>query len=342
MSFISDNINFIKIELHTAMRDLSDSDKLAKYELKKIDCRKRLKTSYLNCSNKLSFYKEAFQELSFYETDFLLLNLFFEEKANSIFQLLTSNSFNNLNFQNKNSISFKFWDYMKKSNNDEIYKFLQTEFIELLEINERNWRNEKGTNSFIQEYSKWLIESINNSIDENKIIFSYNMFCKLWNSEKLYFENLNTQESLLYYHMNVKFDSINKNNNYINLFAFINIIIENTNDLFLNEKINFPFIETQKNSDKTKRYFEEFNKRIKLSELLCCSFTHKSHSYIFKLMDEFSDEIVLNKLNTELNDKLNDYVFPTHEDVEEIINKIYNIDKVNSYKKDFLRRLYIY
>lgn len=346
MSFISDNINFIKIELHTAMRGLSDSDKLAKYELKKTDCRGRLKTSYLNCSNKLSFYKEAFQELSFYETDFLMLNLFLEKDTTSLFTFLSSNSFNNLNFLNKNCISFKFWQYMNEvSNEKNINIFLKLSSTELMKVNEKTWNNDSNSIKFSQFFAEWLLKSSLKSIDNNSTIFSYLMFTKLWNSEELYINDYTNQSILLYFNFNKKFDELKQNSHNVDLYKIINIFGDIAKSLLNNETICFPILDTFKNSEiitPLLKQKEEFNKRIKLSEIICCSFTHKSYSYIFKLMDEFNDEIVLNKLNTELNDKLNNYVFPTHEDVEEIINKIYNIDKVNSYKKDFLRRLYIY
>jgi hypothetical protein len=346
MGFKEENKYFIQQIFFSEMKGLSEENKLLKYETKKYETRKKLKEFYLKCDKKLPFYKDAFYELSFYETDFLMLNLFLEKDVDSLFTFLSSNSFNNLNFLNKNCISFKFWQYMNEvSNEKNINMFLKLSAIELMKVNERTWNNDSNSIKFSQFFAEWLLKSSFNTIDNNPTIFSYLLFTKLWNSEELYINDYTNQSILLYFNFNKKFDELKQNSHNVDLYKIINIFGDIAESLLNNETICFPILDTFKNSEIITPLLnqkEEFNKRIKLSEIICCSFTHKSYSYIFKLMDEFNDEIVLNKLNTELNDKLNNYVFPTHEDVEEIINKIYNIDKVNSYKKDFLRRLYIY
>ena len=208
MSFINDNNNFINIELRSAMRGLNDSDKLAKYELKKIDCRKRLKTSYLNCIDKLTFYKEAFQELSFYETDYLMLNLFFEKDVNSLFTVLYRNSFKTLNFTSEHHLSKIFYNYMEEhSEEDNAKEFIKKEFIELTNINENIWNNVVGHETFIQAYTNWMIESLGNSTIDDSLIFSYQMLCKLWDISDFNSEDFNNQSVLLYYNTSKKINA---------------------------------------------------------------------------------------------------------------------------------------
>lgn len=349
MSFISDNINFIKIELHTAMRGLSDSDKLAEYELKKTDCRGRLKTSYLNCSNKLSFYKEAFQELYLFETDFLMLNLFLEKDVKHLFALLSHNSFNNLNFQNEDSISNKFYCYMKEqSYDDNISKFLKSEFINLLNITPRDWSNEIENldSPVIKAYGRWLINISNDKqIIDQQLIFSYFIFCKLWNNYARYSDKFDLNIASYYSTINNQFDESIKIGIYPKLFELVNIIKKYKEELFITEIKHYPLLDNSNIIDYGIGYTKnraEFIKRCESSNLLCSSYKDKSFGFIFDLMNDNQEIFVINKLYYEdIFNKLNIFQLPDSLDLKEIIENNYS-EKVNSLKKDFLRRLYIY
>ena len=85
MSFYSDNENFIKIKLLSEMKGLSDEEKLSKYVNIKVETRKRLKKAYSSSEDLCKFYEEAFEHVLFFEQEFLIINLFFEKKCNSIF-----------------------------------------------------------------------------------------------------------------------------------------------------------------------------------------------------------------------------------------------------------------
>ena len=89
MGFYQDNKNFIKLKLHSEMKGLSNEEKLIKYIAIKEETRKRLKSSYRKCDKISNFYKEAFEQLAFYETEFLLLNLYFEKDVDNLFTFLS-------------------------------------------------------------------------------------------------------------------------------------------------------------------------------------------------------------------------------------------------------------
>lgn len=346
MSFINDNSNFINIELNVEMKGLTESEKLANYELKKTECRKRLKKSYLNCSNKLTFYKEAFQELSFYETNYLILNLFFEKDFYSLFTILSTNSFSNLRFIDEKGISYKFWKYMNVvSDEKSINTFLKLNFNELTDVNERIWNNNSNSKKFSQFFVDWLLESYS-KVDDDKIIQSYLLFIKLWNSEELYSKDYDKQTVLFLYNLNRKFDELKSNGENINLTNLIKLLNNTYLCLLNNETINLPIFDnlnsTKNISDAYFKQKTELNQKIKLSEIIFCDYAQKSFNYIFNLMDENNEEIVFNKLMAEINKKLDNFILPSPEEIEEIKIKNYKIEKVNSFKQVFFRRLYIF
>jgi hypothetical protein len=347
MCFKENNKNFINIKLHTEMKGLSNEEKLKKYRQEnQDDTRKRLKESYIKCSKKLDFYKDAFLELSFYETDFLMLNLFLEKDINSLFLFLCRESFNNLNFQNEDNISYKFWIFMKEASfDDNVSEFVKTEFLVLLEIREKDWIDESEKNSpVIKAYAIWLIESIENQINYNHSIFSYFLFLKVWNYFPIYSEYFDVKISTFYSRINSQFDESIKNNKYPNLFELVNIIQKSTEELFISEIKYYPLLNNPKilyYGVGYNRNRPEFIDRYELSNLLCLSQMDNSFTMIFNLMNNYTNSYVISKLNNDILEKLNEFQLPSREELTNIIENNYS-EEVNSLKKDFLRRLYIY
>jgi hypothetical protein len=348
MSFIEDNKNFITINLYGGMKSISDEKKIEKYQEIKAETRRRLKSSYINSKNKLSFYKDVFSELSLYETDFLMLNLFLEKDVKHLFTILSHNSFNNLNFQNEDSISNKFYYCMKEQSYDDIVsEFLKSEFINLLNITPRDWSNEIENldSPIIREYGKWLINISNDKqIIDKQLIFSYFIFCKLWNNYTRYSDKFDLNIASYYSTINNQFDELLKIGIYPKLFELVNIIKKYKEELFITEIKHYPLLDNSNILDYGIGYTKnraEFIKRCELSNLLCSSYKDETFSFIFNLMDNSKESIVIKKLYLDILNKLNKFQLPDSLELKEIIENNYS-EEVNSLKKDFLRRLYIY
>ena len=85
----------------------------------------------------------------------------------------------------------------------------------------------------------------------------------------------------------------------------------------------------------------EFNKRVKQSEMLCYSFIDKPFNFIFNVMLK-EDEAVCNKLyQKDIVGKLNKFQLPDSEEIRRI-GAIEGDENIDNFKKDLFRRLYIF
>ena len=344
MGFIDDNKNFILQNLIIGMNSLSNSDKIIKYELIKKETRKRLSNSYINSSDKLSFYKEAFSELSLYETDYLMLNLFFEKDVNVWFTILSRNHFKSLNFTSEYHLSKIFYNYMvEHSEEDNTKEFIKKEFIELTNINENVWNNLAGHKTFIQAYTNWMVESLGNSTIDETLFFSYQMLCKLWDISGFNSEDFNRQSGFLYYYTYINIEKVINSGEKIDLLRLTNLFKGLANELFNNKKLYFPFIDLDDNNYSTFHLLQrdKFIKMIELSETYCTSYIDKSFIFLFNLIDKHSNPIVINKLQEEIISKLENFNSPSSGEINEIIG-LGNFNEMNKFKKAFLRKIYCF
>src|SRR5688500_9454042 len=105
MCFLENNKYYIQHNLYNGMRGLSDKEKHEYYNSIKLEVRQRLKSSFVGCINKSNFYQEAFDILSPYEADYLMLNLFYENDSITIINYLNqSGVIKKLSFKELNSI----------------------------------------------------------------------------------------------------------------------------------------------------------------------------------------------------------------------------------------------
>jgi len=347
MTFIEDNKNFINIKLHAEMKGLSDDEKLKKYRLEnQEDTQKRLKKYYIKCIKKLDFYSEAFEYLSFFESDYLMLNLFLEKEANVLITFLSYNSFNNLNFVDKESISYNFWVFVNKNSEEDIVsEFLKTELYQLLGISENDWVNEnKNYYPVITKYAEWLIKAVEDEVDSNKIMFTYILFSKLWNHFSVFNEQFNTKAIRFYNIINEKFDDLKNHGIFLNLNNLIIRIKDNQNELMVNEINYFPLLDNEINQSYSNGYIiqrDKFNERVKQSEMLCSSYIDKSYHFIFNLMIN-EEKVICNKLyHKDIVGKLNNFQFPDSEEIRQI-GEIEVGENTDRLKNDFFRSLYIF
>lgn len=340
MGFNQDNKNFIIQKIHSEMKGLSENEKLVKYDSIKEETRGRLKKSYLKSLESYEikkFYEEAFESLAFFETDYLLLNLFFEKDVNGLFYHLSNDDLIHLNFRNKESLSYDFWKFM--DDYGDVSQFLKNEFIPILNIPEHEWStNNERAHDIIRVFPKIFL-----NLAEDKHETSYYLLLKLWNHFDKYNKDLNATSTMLYYLVNQEFDKLKNEGIYVNLDEMVNKLNQNINDLFVAKLGYYPLLSKFDKPIFSKGFYKQregFNNRIELSKDLCKSYVNKSFDSLFYVMLGKSS-IICEQIQKELIEKLEKFEIPDSKELDTIIN-IEDNKNVNRVKQDFLRRLYIY
>jgi len=210
MKFFEKNRNFITHAFFVGMRNLSREEKLTRYDTFKYgsvsikhEIRERISSFYNNdckINNINEFYEELFEFFSEYESDFIFMNLLYENKAVDIINhLLISKKLNNIFLREENEIAISLHSSIAlchKSNKRYLYsdlkKILSSYFSKIL--NENNVLN-KNDFSIIKLYSKWLVENITKNPFEAKQ--SFLCFVALWPFLK---EKSISEKSIYFYH----------------------------------------------------------------------------------------------------------------------------------------------
>ena len=343
MGFYKDNENFIIIKLHREMIGLSDEEKIMQYEIIKAETRKRLKSSYNNCDNTFGFYEEAFNNLFFYDLGFLLTNLFFEKNASDIFLYLSNGSLSISKINHRESFSSNFYNDMMNafSKNLEV-DFLKLEFTKLLDLNSGDWKSvHTNHNEIVKKYAFWLIEINKKNIQTDLNIYSYFLFCKIWNSYDSYRENFSEKAIVFYNTLNKKIKKLFKEEFYIDLSEMINELQDVKDALFIEDLEFYPLLDQEEHDISGYVIQRElFNKYVKLSKTLRKTYVNDSFEAIFDTILG-AESILCRKLENEINKKLDRFHIPSQNELDSIINK--NLEgKKKLVLQRFLKRLYIY
>jgi len=191
MSFIQDNFNFLRIKIHSELIGLSRKDQREKYNLIQNETRQRLQRSFENCNNRSDFYVEALQELKLFESEYLFMNIFFEEKCEVIInKLIDKDLFEFEQLDSELPLLTNFYTFIKETyvsykkpiSNRDIDFFLKKEFMRLTGISERDWLFENDTqNKVLRVYSKWLISKLSQKGNDVEITNSMLLFTKIFN-----------------------------------------------------------------------------------------------------------------------------------------------------------------
>ena len=343
MSFYSANKNFIRNKLYSEMKGLSDKEKLDKYQNIKAETRKRLQVTYLESNNLYAFYEEAFEYLSFFEHEFLIINLFFENDCNRIFNYLKFGKLTELKINKQFLFSYKFINFMNKcSSEDEVTDFLKFELTELLSLNPDDWDYlNTNRNSIVKKFAAWLVFSNKDSVNTKENNYYYLLFCKLWNHNDRFLENFNEKAIVFYNEVNRKFHELLDNEVYVDLSKIDSDIRMVVGDMFFKELNYYPIIDNK--TDASNGYIfqrKKLKENMNLSKILCKSYIKESFISIFEMIIGNDNEFT-NKLQKELNTKLNRLDVPNNNEIMEIINL--NLDDRQAIvRNEFLKRLYIF
>ena len=343
MSFYSDNENFIKIKLLSEMKGLSDEEMFSQYESIKPETRKRLKKAYLSSEDLCKFYEEAFEHVLFFEQEFLIINLFFEKKCNSIFNYLKFGELSELKINKKFLFSYKFINYMSNcSSEDEVAEFLKVELTELLLLQPSDWESlSSNRNSIVKKYGIWLIDSNKTSVNTKINSFGYLLLCKIWNYYENYSEHFDEKAIVFYNSINKIFTELVNKEVYVNLNLVVTELKNSKDEMLFIDLNYYPILDNQ--TQASKGYISQrirLNDNVKLSKFLCKSYNKESFTSIFKMMIG-KEDIYNGKLQKEINNKLNKLELPNDKEIREIINLSLEGSQ-NEIRNDFLKRLYVF
>ena len=120
--------------------------------------------------------------------------------------------------------------------------------------------------------------------------------------------------------------------------------LKNSTDAILFKDLNYyPILDNQ--AQASKGYISQrisLKHNIRLSKFLCTSFENESFLNIFKMTSSIGDEIIFfDKIQKEINNKLNNFLLPNDSELEDIINLKLE-GRQNEIRYDFLKRLYVF
>jgi hypothetical protein len=335
MTFFATNNYFIQQVFFIGMKNLSQQEKISRYNTfrySKLTIKEEVRERIFNYykenerNNIENFYEELFDLLSEYESDYLLLNLLYEQESVKIVNyLLNNNKLKNLLFKGTYKIEeYFFANLILKHRRNKIYttldykKFINSYISDLLNID-----NILNADHFllIKLYSHWLIKNISINIFECKRSFFY--FIALWpfmnsysiNEKSIYFYhclitdlNNNTSEGL---HEFLSFHEKSFRDLFVSI-THVPLIKRNSSVVFKNgyliKKESFEtFIEISKKID-------EVTNTSKIGDLLIIMNNLKDSNLLLKNLEVFnskttnklvSKENVLEIVMLELNEKTN-------------------------------------
>lgn len=331
MGFFDDNKNFIIQELNVKMKGFSIDEKrkiyVANAKLRQ-DTLRRLKLSYDRKTEKDIFYKEAFKHLAIYETNFLLMSLFYEEESNEILKnILNVNS--NIHCDNDEYFVPDFIEYIEsKKQNSCIFEFVKIEFSQLIGLDDNDWRNQNANqNPINRKFAEWITKNNN---DTNKLINGILLFSKIWSL--LWNNPFNTTKAIVLIH------TLN-NNHRLNhkVFDTSKSILDNLLPTILNP-FNMP---TEGQTPGFIKQRNIFDNKLETSRALSINYETMDFKDVFQelLRHRFSEEIS-NQILESIRRKIDSGMQPSTEEL--VFFDFHEYDEFTPIKNLIFRKCYLY
>ena len=256
MSFIQNNENFIRIELHSKTKGKSEIERIEIFNSLSFDLNSRLKTSYHSCDDKITFYKEALEVLGVFDAENVMLNLFLEDDFVKITDALVSDELFKkvtVNISNKESLSYYLHCFIANKSSFTkscLYEFLHDSTIEWIEsINRVDWNtHNENSNPLVNKFSSFFVNS--DFSNEGLMINCYFIFTKIWNADRNFSIPFNNTKGILF------FNTLNHycdKNPYTDLYKFYNQLSDLTNRLFVNVEY-FPIVDFKSKEEYSEGY----------------------------------------------------------------------------------------
>ncbi len=340
--------------------DISDIEKRKEYQKFKISVKNSLIESYSKCESKLKFYKDSLSKLSFFETDYLMLNLFFEKDFEPLYNVLILNGhFVNLRFENEDNISYKYFKYRKQtlSTTAGIEDFLKIEFGKLLSnITDVQWEGEiiGNSNSFVTHdsslkknivgnFAEWVILKGLTLDDSNLFYYSYQLFCKLWNHFEVFKKESEKKSIELFAYLNKNLKSIKIDETNLDLGSLLGYVKAKYDDLFVGSLLYLPILNRGGSAINTtlEKLMENFQKQIDLLSKLKRCYKFESFKFIFDELINEKEDIIVEKLHQEVNSRLNRSDLPSEKE-QSYISSLICKEKIELIRQGFFRRQYLF
>jgi len=319
------------------MKGLSYTEKQRKYQILKDDVRKRLHSSYINCHQKLDFYRDTFEVLGLYDAEYIVSNLFFERNAEQIIDtLLKQNFFKkiNISFHRSNTLAFDFYYFMI----DKPY-FMTLEFNDFLRdktfdvvqtLTHQQWTNNITTSHpIVNEYATFLTHV--DPKEKELGVYGYFLFVKIWNYFSIYSSPFNNTKAIKLYNEFIIFFNKNDYGSFYNFF----IQLENKFNSFFVQPEYLPLLDKKDCDSYSNGYIkkkEQFFDFIKFQGKVNSISSQMSYFELIETCDDNLIEII--ELN--ISEKTNSFCYP---DNNELL-QLEGLRKDNNLLPDILDRLF--
>lgn len=306
------------------MTNLGLSERLDKYGFIKIDTLFRLKKSYESCNDKKEFYKDAFEILGIYEGDFLLINLFLEEKCVEIINSLKTNQFfsrKNINEPSKDSFSSHFSDFIfskPEFSEFDLIEFIKNKSIEVTNssISIKDWENENiNSNPMVNKFCSFFT---NSEITLANKIFGYFLYTKIWNHFDDFINPFNNTKGIIMYR-NLKNDL--ENNDFEIFYNFFQTVLKTSNSLFV-KYIYQPIIDNEENDSYKPGYLrqrEVFNNHLDNFKKRNCLNLKMNYHQLFEVLKSSEDELLSNDCHKIIIQKIRNFEYPDNNELNALI-----------------------
>lgn len=363
MSFIKANENFIRIKLGSEMKDLSESDKLEKYELIKEKCRSRISKYYdgivaNNANDKQDFYLSVIENFGFYDFNYILQNLFLDSHFITVFEYLKNNDrFESLLEKEKSNSSLarfilKFKERISRRISN--YTNLENEFLNYLKeeieaaISPENsdiWNAVKYNqheNSVIYKYSEHLIENVSRDNPYwDYTLYIHLLFLKIFNSITYFNDDNAPKKYILFINQLIRSYEKNREEKNIKLLKLQNKIKNRIHNSCFVEYNKTPVCITEEEArnisqgfaNKIKDYQDLLNIRTVITDI-------ENSSYFDLFM--ISDQLSANEFNRYLKQKIDTGSLITQHDIVCINNYLLENESFTSVKKILYKKFYVF
>jgi hypothetical protein len=338
MSFFADNKNFIYIKLGHEMKGLTRESKSEKFKALKGEVNTRLKKSYENLhsvEDKLNFYEEAFSCLGEYQSDYLMLNLFFEKEFSRIYSGIKFPPYINEGKSFGSNLSVLL---SQASTESEIIVNMMEKISGEFDLSHNDWHNHESHNNPI--VNKWAIKMANHCENYEQFLSKTLWFEKSW---QMTFENRTPalKATIFLAKLMVELDS---NNDVKMTFArnYLKYAKERA-DLFIEkiklpifyssvdqEVLNFKGVSVQKN-----KFDDIISEHLSIEE-----FERHDYAHIFENFDS-ENQIIRSRAQSLIDKKLNRGELPSKSDNVLISSSTGSIE-LKSLRNHLLRRAYLF
>ena len=318
MSIRTEFAYFIRFEFIPKMKDVLPEGKEVYYGQNfRIKFRDKLKNSYLKTNSLSEFYNDAFDLLNNFEEEYLLLNLFFEEDAETIINGLNKNLLQDLVAKKEKTHYFsKYKKHLyetlgkKKYQNSDFEEFIISEFEELTEISIKKLDLCNPQQHPLQhEFAVWLANNLKTECSFSAII----IYAKIW---QLYFSRpfANIKAIVFLDCFISKTKELDFNFSY-----YVDKAIDLISLIFYNN-ISFPLIENlsviKGASDGYKSKKNQLVDLLHENKLFHTDFSNLSYSNLYKVFLEATDLNLKQKIIKSIYKKIDLNIMPTEEDFD--------------------------